>query len=122
MVNWIPAPADPSIKTSPVLCFLVMVSSLVVSLVSVSAGVALPLQEAINTAHRKELVIHTSIKLSCLIGRPSLSPGEHFGTASLVHSMDSLSEVPRSQWWTRNRKIAIPPTTPQGGAFRVNAL
>jgi len=31
-----------------------MASSLVVSLVSVFASVALPLQEAINTAHRKE--------------------------------------------------------------------
>jgi hypothetical protein len=26
------------------------------------------------------------------------------------------------RWWTHNRKIAIPPTTPQGGAHRVQSL
>lgn len=43
--------------------------------------------------HRKELAIHTSIKLCCLIGRPFIASGEHFGPASLVHSMDLLGEV-----------------------------
>jgi hypothetical protein len=38
------------------------------------------------------------------------------------HSMEFLGEVPCLRWWTHNRKIAIPPTTPQGGAHRVQSL
>jgi len=46
-----------------------------------------------HTTHRKELAIHTSIELYCLIGRPFIASGEHFGTASLVYSTDLLGEV-----------------------------
>ena len=43
MVNWIAAAADPSMRTSPVFSFLVMVSSLCCVLVSASASATLPL-------------------------------------------------------------------------------
>jgi hypothetical protein len=46
-----------------------------------------------------------------------MASGEHFGTASLVHSMDLLGEVPRSRWWTRNYKITIPTGAPRFAVF-----
>ena len=47
-----PTAADTSIKMSPVLCFLVMVSSLVVSWFLILRVSLTPCMGAINTAHR----------------------------------------------------------------------
>ena len=42
---------------------------------------------------------------------------EHFGTASLVHSMDLLGEVAPFAIVTRNYKIAIPTGAPRFAVF-----
>jgi hypothetical protein len=100
-------------KTSPVLCFLVMVSSLLVSLVSASAGVALPLQ--VGNKHgppRKRACNPYEHKTVLFDWNALIASGGALWYSIFSYSMDFLAEVSRSQWWTRNRKIAIPPAPP----------